>query len=60
VLIPEVELMAREKEAEEANGGPAPAPSQDDNGLTEWMQSQQGSERPSTLVREIPVLPNKR
>jgi (E)-4-hydroxy-3-methylbut-2-enyl-diphosphate synthase len=60
VLIPEVELMAKEKEAEEANGGPAPAPSHDDNGLSEWMQSQQASDRPSTLGREIPVLPSKR
>ena len=60
VLIPEVELMAKEKEAEEANGGSAPAPSHDDNGLSEWMQSQQASDRPSTRGREIPVLPNKR
>jgi (E)-4-hydroxy-3-methylbut-2-enyl-diphosphate synthase len=60
VLIPEVELMAREKEAEEASGESAPAPSHDDNGLTEWMQSQQAPDRPSTRGREIPVLPNKR
>jgi (E)-4-hydroxy-3-methylbut-2-enyl-diphosphate synthase len=59
VLIPEVELMAKEKEAEEANGGPGPASSHDDTGLSEWMQSQQGSESSSSR-REIPVLPNKR
>jgi (E)-4-hydroxy-3-methylbut-2-enyl-diphosphate synthase len=60
VLISEVELMAKEKEAEEASGESAPASSHDDNGLSEWMQTQQASDRPSTLGREIPVLPNKR
>jgi (E)-4-hydroxy-3-methylbut-2-enyl-diphosphate synthase len=60
VLIPEVEVMAREKEAEEASGEAAPASHhQDDNGLTEWMQSRQGSDS-SPSRREIPVLPNKR
>jgi (E)-4-hydroxy-3-methylbut-2-enyl-diphosphate synthase len=61
-LIHEVELLAKEKEAEEPNGGPVPAlsTSHDKNGLTEWMQPPQTSDRPSTLGREIPVLPNKR
>ncbi len=60
VLIPEVELMAKEKEAEEASGESAPPSGHDDNGLSEWMQSQQASDRPSTRGREIPVLPDKR
>ncbi|MFM7840289.1 MAG: (E)-4-hydroxy-3-methylbut-2-enyl-diphosphate synthase, partial [Nitrospira sp.] len=60
VLIPEVEIMAKEKETEEAGGEVAPAPHhQDDNGLTEWMQAQQGPDS-SSARREIPVLPNKR
>ena len=60
VLISEVELMAKEKEAEEANGEAVPAPSHGANGQSEWTQLPQASDRPSTLGREIPVLPNKR
>jgi (E)-4-hydroxy-3-methylbut-2-enyl-diphosphate synthase len=60
VLIPEVELMAKEKEAEEANGGPPQASDRGSNDRSEWTQSPQASDRPSTLGRAIPVLPNKR
>ena len=52
--------MAKEKEAEEANGEPAQAAGHGGNGQSEWTQLPQASDRPSTLGREIPVLPNKR
>jgi (E)-4-hydroxy-3-methylbut-2-enyl-diphosphate synthase len=60
VLIPEVELMAKEKEAEEANGGPPQVSDRGGNDQSEWTSLPQASDRPSTLGREIPVLPNKR
>jgi (E)-4-hydroxy-3-methylbut-2-enyl-diphosphate synthase len=51
-LIQEVELLAKEKEAEEVTEGPAPSSSADGNGLL--------ADRPSTLGRHIPILPNQR
>lgn len=52
VLIPEVEQMAKEKEAEETTGGTASAAEP-----AEWVPP---SDRPSTLGQEIPVLPDRR
>jgi (E)-4-hydroxy-3-methylbut-2-enyl-diphosphate synthase len=57
VLINEVELLAKEKEVEEA-GLATPPVSSGSNGHSGWESME--NTLPSTLGREIPVLPNKR
>jgi (E)-4-hydroxy-3-methylbut-2-enyl-diphosphate synthase len=52
-LIQEVELLAKEKEAESNGGVIAPVPS---NG---WESAASQTDHPSTLGREIPVLPHR-
>jgi (E)-4-hydroxy-3-methylbut-2-enyl-diphosphate synthase len=51
-LIQEVELLAKEKEAEEASDGSAPSPA--------MHEHDHAADKPSTLGRQIPVLPNQR
>jgi (E)-4-hydroxy-3-methylbut-2-enyl-diphosphate synthase len=51
-LIYEVELMAKEKDAEE--NGTVAAHSNE-----EWESMTPQSDRPATLGKEIPVLPNR-
>lgn len=63
-LIQEVELMAKEKEAEGTGDGLAPVAVSGGHDEPEWsaaglIQDHPSSHR-STLSREIPVLPNKR
>ena len=60
-LIDEVELLAKEKEAE-AQGSPSPDGAAQQNGHVEsgWEVIGHGADEQSTLVRDIPVLPNKR
>jgi (E)-4-hydroxy-3-methylbut-2-enyl-diphosphate synthase len=59
-LIEEVELLAKEREAEEAvEGSAAPRATHDSEGMPHPVLSQ-SSDRPSAMGREIPVLPNKR
>jgi (E)-4-hydroxy-3-methylbut-2-enyl-diphosphate synthase len=57
-LIEEVELLAKEKEAEEA--GQTPAHANGDHGTSPWQPIAHSPDAPSTLGREVPVLPNKR
>jgi (E)-4-hydroxy-3-methylbut-2-enyl-diphosphate synthase len=57
-LIEEVELLAKEKEAEEA--GQAPAAANGGHQAPHWEPLDHSPESPSTLGREVPVLPNKR
>jgi (E)-4-hydroxy-3-methylbut-2-enyl-diphosphate synthase len=52
-LIQEVEIMAKEKEAEGVAGS---APTKQHPG---WEPMTSGSDEPSTLGRQIPVLPNR-
>ncbi|MGH7227955.1 MAG: flavodoxin-dependent (E)-4-hydroxy-3-methylbut-2-enyl-diphosphate synthase [Nitrospiraceae bacterium] len=60
-LIEEVELLAKEKEAEGSdNTQHATAPLDGTSGNSEWTQIDQASAQPSTLGREIPILPNRR
>ncbi len=63
-LIQEVELMAKEKEAEGTSDSLAPAAVDGGDGEPAWNISGQTQDHPSsdrsTLSREIPVLPNKR
>lgn len=54
-LIEEVDQMAKEKEAE---GGESVSQDTERNGHSSWNAAESGA--PSTLSREIPVLPNKR
>lgn len=56
-LIREVEMLAKEKEAE---GGADESAHPSSNGGSEWMPIGSSSEQPSSLVRDIPVLPNSR
>jgi (E)-4-hydroxy-3-methylbut-2-enyl-diphosphate synthase len=56
-LIREVEMLAKEKEAE---GGADESAHSSSNGGSEWMPIGSSSEQPSSLVRDIPVLPNSR
>ncbi len=58
-LIQEVELLAKEKEAEDADGE-APHAADESAHNINWHHSPQPSNGPSTLGREIPVLPNKK
>ena len=51
-LIQEVEVLAKEKEAEEAHGESAPSPALEEPALS--------VDKTSTLGRQIPVLPNRR
>lgn len=57
-LIEEVEQLAKEKEAEEA--GQAPVPTNGGHEASAWESLHHASETPSTLGREVPVLPSKR
>ncbi len=52
-LIQEVEILAKEKEAE---GGVGPDPAKQHPG---WEPITSGTDQPSTLGRQIPVLPNR-
>lgn len=52
-LIQEVEILAKEKEAE---GGAGPDPAKQHPG---WEPITSGADQPSTLGRQIPVLPNR-
>ncbi len=58
-LIQEVELLAKEKEAED-DAGEAPHAADESAHNINWHLSPQPSNGPSTLGREIPVLPNKK
>ena len=57
-LIEEVELLAKEKEAEEAGQVPVAANGSDE--AFPWDLRHPSPETASTLGREVPVLPNKR
>lgn len=59
-LIEEVELLAKEKEAEEASEGPPAAAANGENGEQKSALSYQQGQQPPSSGREIPVLPNKR
>lgn len=59
-LIEEVELLAKEKEAEEAGREPQPVAAEENNGATAWESLRPSPDTPSTLGREIPVLPRNR
>jgi len=63
-LIQEVELLAKEKEAEAAGDGLAAVTENDGHGEPMWSASGLAQDYPSdrraTVSREIPVLPNKR
>jgi len=58
-LIHEVEVLAKEKEAEGADQD-VPVAGGQTNGQSEWVAIDSASNQSSTLVREIPVLPNQR
>ncbi len=58
-LIQEVELLAKEKEAED-DAGEAPHAADESAHNINWHLPSQSSSGPSTLGREIPVLPNKK
>ncbi len=59
-LIEEVELLAKEKEAEEASEGQPAADVNGGIGEQKSARSYQQEQQPSTSSREIPVLPYKR
>src|SRR5436853_934480 len=59
-LIAEVELLAKEKEAEEASEGPPAAAANGENGEQRSALSYQQGQQPPSSGRESPVLPNKR
>lgn len=56
-LIQEVETLAKEQEAE---GGAGESEHQSSNGGSEWTPIGSSTEQRSSLVRDIPVLPNSR
>jgi len=58
-LIQEVEILAKEREAEESEEAPATPRTNDGNGQPHESPVQRTNSSPSTH-REIPVLPNKR
>jgi (E)-4-hydroxy-3-methylbut-2-enyl-diphosphate synthase len=59
-LIHEVELLAKEKEAEAANGvAHDGAASSDGDVESGWELIGRGPDEQSTIVRDIPVLPTK-
>jgi (E)-4-hydroxy-3-methylbut-2-enyl-diphosphate synthase len=59
-LIEEVELLAKEKEAEEGSEGPPATAASGENGEQRSALSYQQGQQPPSSGREIPVLPNKR
>ena len=59
-LIEEVELLAKEKEAEEGSEGPPASAANGENGEQRSARSYQQGQQPPSSGREIPVLPNKR
>src|SRR5436309_976224 len=59
-LIEEVELLAKEREAEEGSEGPAADTANGGNIEQKSAHSFQQGQQSSTSGREIPVLPNKR
>lgn len=58
-LIEEVELLAKEKEAEEASEETSPVTSNGANGQQEAELSNQPARQASAFSREIPILPSK-
>src|SRR5439155_19707903 len=59
-LIEEVELLAKEREAEEANEGSPAAAANGEQGEQRAALTNQQRQQPPSSGREIPVLPNKR
>ena len=59
-LIHEVELLAKEKEAEAAGGTHETAASSDGQAEPGWELIGHAPDEHSTIVRDIPVLPTKR
>ena len=59
-LIQEVELLAKEKEAEEASEAAPPTVTGGGNGGHAQSSAERSTDSPSSSSREIPILPNKR